>query len=473
MSAVLYIAESHAAGPNSAAFTALRQARPARLYLAGDQSDELDALRTIIDWPCVVATQHYPPTTGERFIHQYAIDWLFEQETEGVVLAASAKPIAGFLDRASWGLQGFRDDHRVWQIELGEQQPDLPKPAFVAITPCRAWATWRDRWRRYQGNPFYLWDQAWAERANWPISRLAKLNQLARIAAVMDGLDTWRIQWQTLILNQRGLCLLPGGNPGVSPMPAGQLDANKSLSFERRLGLHRLASALTWWLGRLATQTRSRVMRRLKRLLFGQRRYIVVASSGRAGSTLLHEAIARGYIHARFGIGHHSWLTDLFIAHVDNFTLRLEQLPQAGFPVRKTHDLFDSRYRSAARFVFIHGDPLESAQSAAMMTARHGPIWLDRHLYHLRANGTPRELFQQDILNYQRQLETWLGAESDSVLCIAFERLWQTQDRLSRHLGFEVRLPPRRDRRPKPSIEDFNPALFSRLRQARSRHNDP
>lgn len=196
---------------------------------------------------------------------------------------------------------------------------------------------------------------------------------------------------------------------------------------------------------------------------------IVVASTGRAGSTILYEAIADSLIKHRFPKNPNGAFARMIRRWCANFVVRISALPQVRYFVCKTHDVFDSPPDIECKYVFIYGDPLESAMSVQQVVESEGQAWFDIHQFHLRGNGQYSELYEKDVLNYQGQLESWLMPARENVICIDFDDLWDEVGRLSGFLGFSVDLPSKRSRKPKSPGDNINVELFMRLRNLKGR----
>lgn len=177
---------------------------------------------------------------------------------------------------------------------------------------------------------------------------------------------------------------------------------------------------------------------------------IVVASMGRSGSTLVHDAICRGLGAARFGSSAHV-ATRLTAGYAwDLHTARLR--PGVAY---KTHALAeDMPAQPRVKVVFVFGSPVDAAVSVLHARARFGDDWIAAHFGHLRANGGLTELPDRDVLRFADQLDGWTALRDHPVMALKYESLWAHEAALSEFLGFSVTLPPRRARRPKATPPD-------------------
>lgn len=99
--------------------------RPGRLYVAMDGArpqveGEADLVRrtrqvveTGVDWPCRLEWQLQPRNLGCRRGVVAALDWFFEQVSEGIVLEDDILPDPSFFPYCAQLLQRYRQDPRV------------------------------------------------------------------------------------------------------------------------------------------------------------------------------------------------------------------------------------------------------------------------------------------------------------------------------------------------------------------------
>lgn len=145
------------------------------------------------------------------------LDWVFERETEAIILEDDLLPGASFFEFCSAALERFRDDDHVmaatgcnfgWHCEGNATY-------WSTYQHCWGWATWRRAWRFYD-------KRAYAWRAHGPAlldnllrNRSREIRQFwaQRLGAVASGaLDTWDFQWQLAIWLRGGLVVGPPKN---------------------------------------------------------------------------------------------------------------------------------------------------------------------------------------------------------------------------------------------------------------------
>lgn len=199
--------------------------------------------------------------------------------------------------------------------------------------------------------------------------------------------------------------------------------------------------------------------------------YVVIASTGRAGSTLLYKAILQGFCYQRCG----------YLGAVRCFNQNILERQFGGFvarlaedkdfpPIAKTHDLFPEGRTTETRYIFVHSDPLDSALSVERKVSQSGLGWFARHQHNLRVPEEERgyhDLFTKDVLNYKRQLLSWMKQPCPPVLAIAYEDLWDQISAIEKFTGIRIRLPKRRKRGEKNKPSNISNSLFSELRELR------
>ena len=192
-------------------FAKVREARPARLYLAvdgaragrGEESrvERVRAFATQVDWPCDVKTLFQTKNLGCKLAVSAAIDWFFEHEIQGIILEDDCVPDASFFPYCDELLDRYSADTSVAQI-CGSNFVGPPRDGASYFASNYAdiwgWATWRRAWTARD-----------AHMVRWPEWRdgggLAKMcgsspGVVDYWTKVFDAcwrgeIDTWDYQW--------------------------------------------------------------------------------------------------------------------------------------------------------------------------------------------------------------------------------------------------------------------------------------
>ena len=216
-------------------FNAIRQARPARLYVAADgprPGHPTDALRCAearaivqeVDWPCEVFTLFQEKNLNCGLAPVTAMNWFFEQESEGIILEDDCVPAPSFFRFCAELLARYRDDARVMHIggnNFGSEAqqappPDAPSYYFSTQRNSWGWATWRRAWQLYD---YYLTDFHTVAAAgkldeafSGPLERRYRLGKMAGVLALPPPPDVWDYQWEYTIARHKGLYIVPAVN---------------------------------------------------------------------------------------------------------------------------------------------------------------------------------------------------------------------------------------------------------------------
>lgn len=194
----------------------------------------------------------------------------------------------------------------------------------------------------------------------------------------------------------------------------------------------------------MKSEIKTFIKRRWQTLTPSARPPVVVASMGRAGSTLVYDALNKGMGLARFGAD--TYRNERFVRDVA-WTLANARFRKGV--VYKTHDFpHELKTVQDIRVVFTFGIPSDAARSVLGCDDKYGRAWIEEHFSHLRADGTFDEVCSRDVLRFGEQLDSWTGLTDLPVLALKYENLWDSgaQDALSRFVGFPVTLPVRKAR---------------------------
>lgn len=209
---------------------AIRRARPARLYIAGDgprpghgpDVQLVEMTREIalerIDWPCQVTTLFREENVGCGRAVSQAIDWFFGMEEEGIILEDDCVPSDSFFRYCEVLLERYRDDSRVMAIagtDVVHQDGAETSYYFSRFSLMWGWATWRRAWSLYDYS-----------MGTWPTHRedgfLRTMGMGERDfvrtfmrlfdASYADTMNAWDYQWLYCCWINGGLTALPSVN---------------------------------------------------------------------------------------------------------------------------------------------------------------------------------------------------------------------------------------------------------------------
>jgi hypothetical protein len=217
--------------PTARVFEAIRQARPARLFVAADgprpdrpgEAERCAATRAIIervDWDCEVLTRYSEQNLGCKQSVSSGLNWVFDQVETAIILEDDCLPDPSFFRYCQELLHHYRDDTRIMTIAgdntpLGFQQTrQLQASYFFSIYPrIWGWATWRRAWQLYD---IHMTHWLEVQRDRWLQDILHQEEAIPvwkkTLQANYDGADTWACRWLLTQWLQSGLTIIPQYN---------------------------------------------------------------------------------------------------------------------------------------------------------------------------------------------------------------------------------------------------------------------
>lgn len=210
-------------------FESIRIAKPQRLYVAADgprsgkstESELCDQTRKIInnvDWNCQVKTLFRDKNMGCKVAVSSALDWFFENETEGIILEDDCLPNQSFFTFCETLLDQYRTNERVMHIcganfQMGKQRGDASY-YFSKYNHVWGWASWKRAWKHYDVSmsDYSVEDIDNILCKNFDTKR--EIGYWKRILNdVFEGkIDTWDYQWTYAIWKQDGIAVIPNKN---------------------------------------------------------------------------------------------------------------------------------------------------------------------------------------------------------------------------------------------------------------------
>ena len=215
----------------SKVFNAIKNAKPSRLYVACDgprdgvykENEIVKQVRNIatnIDWPCELNVLFREENLGCKLAVSSAIDWFFQNESEGIILEDDCLPHPDFFRYCNLLLERYRDDQRIGFV-AGTALCDLKKQDFLwgnedyifsSYPSVWGWATWRRVWQDYQ-----------VSIPDWPNRRkdisalttnltLSRMNGFLFDRVYRGEIDTWDYQVSYMLWRTSRLVIIPSFN---------------------------------------------------------------------------------------------------------------------------------------------------------------------------------------------------------------------------------------------------------------------
>jgi len=214
---------------------------------------------------------------------------------------------------------------------------------------------------------------------------------------------------------------------------------------------------------------------------------IVIASTGRSGSTFLWNSLSYFFIkeYSRFSfnientnfkkIAYGSYKENMnelnlnFIqkrlvstvidwdSNINNSNIYKKKI------IVKTHDIFNID-NPEIKYIFIFRDPLAILTSMLYKIDNNESSFISNHLRHLRSKYTINQIFEKDILNYKSMSKSFIENKTkQNILFIDFNSLKKSEEVLNDYLGFKILLPELNDKEYHPSIAKLDPKLKQSL----------
>jgi len=211
-------------------FDSIRKAKPPRLYIAADgprpnkvyETEKVETVRKQvlenIDWQCEIQTLFREKNLGCKQAVSEAITWFFRHEDQGIILEDDCLPSQSFFWFCEDLLKRYRNDLRIWHISGDNFQNGNRRGNssyyFSKFNHVWGWASWADRWNKYDAN-LNDYDDFKTQNLinNITDSKEERKYWQDILENVSNGkIDTWDYQWTFTIWVNNGLSILPNIN---------------------------------------------------------------------------------------------------------------------------------------------------------------------------------------------------------------------------------------------------------------------
>lgn len=210
-------------------FNAIKEARPAKLYIAADgpraerPGEDIRCKETLsivenIDWDCEVKRLYRENNLGCKNAVSGAIDWFFENEEEGIILEDDCLPAKSFFYYCDTVLEKYRDDTRIRHITGSDMQRGKKwgeaSTYFANQTHVWGWATWKRVWKDYDKDlKIYQQDEV-EEKLKQLFTDQFLIGDWTNIFRELKAgkIDTWDYQLALINYFNNGLSVNPNVN---------------------------------------------------------------------------------------------------------------------------------------------------------------------------------------------------------------------------------------------------------------------
>ena len=213
----------------SQVFEKIRQAKPHRLYVAGDgprkshdmEKEKVKNVREIatnIDWPCEVKTLFRDKNLGCKKAVSESINWFFNYEKQGIILEDDCVSNPDFFLFCDNLLDRYADDVRVTSITGNNFQNNRRRGDssyyFSKYNHCWGWATWRRAWQFYNGDldfwPEWSKSEDWLDKIPDKVERIYWEDIFNKVYE--KKINSWAYPWIGSIWYHGGLTITPNVN---------------------------------------------------------------------------------------------------------------------------------------------------------------------------------------------------------------------------------------------------------------------
>lgn len=210
-------------------FQAIRNAQPARLYIAADGPrshkpmdaelcQEVRSFVTQVDWPCQVKTLFQEENLGCKKAVFHAISWFFDNEEEGIILEDDCVPSKSFFYFCQDNLSKYRLTPEIGIVCGSYYHFDKfthSESVYFTVNPyIWGWATWRRVWKEFDVNMsnFSLQEARLMVQKNY-ITKSAQQYWLSSFRNTAEGkVDTWDYPFTWHLLSHNCLHVSPTKN---------------------------------------------------------------------------------------------------------------------------------------------------------------------------------------------------------------------------------------------------------------------
>lgn len=203
----------------------ITQIRPSKLYIAADgPKNELDKIKCLLVKKIItdlaskfnIRTLFQEKNLGCGKAVSTAINWFFQNEEKGIILEDDTLPNLSFFYFCEELLIRYENNLEIMHISgLNWQDGNIRGENsyyFSAYPGIWGWATWRNRWMKYDYNLSELKNFITSKKIKEITSNQKEQDYHIKTFNSSNKIDTWDHQWKFTIFNSSGLCITPNKN---------------------------------------------------------------------------------------------------------------------------------------------------------------------------------------------------------------------------------------------------------------------
>lgn len=208
------------------AFAEIRKAKPRCIYLAQDGPRQNEEAKTVadvrkaildmVDWPCEVHTLFREQNLGCSLGVKTAIDWLMENEEQGIILEDDCIANSSFFRYMEEMLTKYQDDQRIGMV-AGSNLVKGFQPRFSyhfsRFKSCWGWGTWRRAWKNMDMTMDWRKDHLDDVINNSGFNGKFNSKWKFQLKCIDNNyVSAWDWQWYFTLAAQNQLCIYPAVN---------------------------------------------------------------------------------------------------------------------------------------------------------------------------------------------------------------------------------------------------------------------
>ncbi|QNJ12215.1 hypothetical protein [Synechococcus sp. M16.1] len=205
---------------------ALQVVRPSKIYVAIDgprknnEKDiklisEVESIIENINWSCNIRTLKRVNNVGCKNAVSDAIDWLFNNEEEAIIIEDDCLPSESFFFFCEKMLAKYRHDSRIAQI-CGFNPLNIDRAMkydyfYSYLGSVWGWATWKRAWQNYDIS-MHDWPDIMSKNQlqyQYISSLLRNQRYIAYEKTYNGKISTWDYQWAYTRAINNQLCVIP------------------------------------------------------------------------------------------------------------------------------------------------------------------------------------------------------------------------------------------------------------------------
>lgn len=213
-------------------FNAVKEAKPKQLFIGIDgprDQDDQDKINQILklidntfDFDCEVNIKNQTKNLGCGLGPRAAISWFFSNVEKGIILEDDCIPSNSFFQYADKLLEKYKSDKRIWLISGDNGGPILKAEyfgndayTFSNVPLIWGWASWKDRWDKYDENIDNWKKGTIVNRKNLGHVNIFEkfvVGTLCKNSSNSNNKNFWDFQMYSTMLKNKGFAIIPKNN---------------------------------------------------------------------------------------------------------------------------------------------------------------------------------------------------------------------------------------------------------------------